>query len=106
MIWTTSSAEMRQAILKSTTSDKSLPELIEMLTEYESQIYPLTKEQESIIEVWSCAVGRIKETPFVEFYMLKCGPCQLLEFAESYFWGSEGSGITTDIQKQYYYELG
>ena len=97
-------AQARQAKLESTTSDKSLPELLEMVTELESQVHPLTQKQQSIIEVWSCAVARIKEKPFVEFYMLKCGPCALLEFAEHYFHGERGAGISNDIQKQYYYE--
>lgn len=96
------SADMRQARLDITTSDKSLAELQEMVTEQESQLLSLTNQQKSIIEVWSCAVARIQETPFVEFYMLRCGPCQLLEFAELYFWGDSGAGIHTDIQRQYY----
>lgn len=98
------SAGMRQAKLEITTSGKSLAELQQLVTELETQLSPLTKPQISIIEVWSCAVARIKEKPFVESYMLNYGPCQLLEFAESYFWGDSGAGIHTPIQKQYYYE--
>lgn len=97
-------AEGRQALLAATTSNKSLSELQQMLKDCEAQIAPLNEQQKIIVEVWCCAVGRIKEKPFVEFYMLKCGPCQLLSFAEDYLLSSSGPVISTDIQQQYYYE--
>ncbi len=95
---------MRQALLAATTSDKSLAELQEIVAAQESQLPSLTKKQKNTIERWCSAVARINEKPFVEFYMLKCGPCQLLEFAESYFSSESGPVVSTEIQQQYYYE--
>ena len=96
--------DMRQAKLRVSTAGKSVSELKKMVEECESQMPTLTEQQQNIIQCWSAAVGRIKEKPFVESYMLRCGQRELLEYAESYFSNATGPLIMTAIQKRYYYE--